>query len=243
MPEQMNRNDDATARVYQGAAVVRIDAAKAKVKAQIPGWGIESPWLRIAFPACKGYQHYWIPKVGDKGLVVLNQAANKGMWIASNYNDRNAPPYDNPDLSGWKHKDGTEDYYDASEKLRKVTTPGDIETHADLTSIHTAGERYEVKAPFVQLCDDVGASLTITGGQIVFENAAGQRWTFGGAGGSNVWECDVNGADVRWLRVGDFRLNGDPVTTMGHRHPDTGSASQRGYTPESFSPPGIDEDV
>jgi phage baseplate assembly protein V len=148
------QSEDSSARVYQGAKVVKVDPEKARVKAQIPGWGTESPWLRIGFQQAKGFKHYWIPAVGDTGTVILSQSSSKGMWMACDYNDQKPTPFENPDLYGWEHTDGSQEYYDHEGDLRLISIPNGLirteaknqEHHADESIANDAGNNISQSA-------------------------------------------------------------------------------------------------
>lgn len=251
MGKRTQSTDDASPRFYQGAEIVQVNPERYQVKCRIPGAGIESPWLRLLYPSCSPELGYFgMPYLGDKGLVVLNQEANKGVWLGATWNDARRSPYpEDPERWGWLHEDTSEDYYDAPGKLRFQKSAGDwkteveqgyhrsaAETATETTgeATHDAGVAYRVTAPLIALSDTAGASITLSGGQVIISNAAGQQWIMGGGGSNAVWSCDAGGALIDWQNVGGFTLNGSQVTTMGHRHPHpegtTGTPLDPGYT-------------
>jgi phage baseplate assembly protein gpV len=239
--------DDATPRFYQQARITQVDPQRMRVKCEIPGRRsgssanpIESPWVRVFAPlnSQSGFRDYGNPQKDDRGLLILNQNGNKGVWIGGYYNEKRSAPYNNADLRGWKHDDGAESYYDAAAPKFFETTPGDRVTHADVNQSHTADKLYEIEAEVVQLRTKSGASLTLTKmGAIVFQNALGQRFVLGGDTGSSLlpeYTFGAGGASIQWEQVGSFTLNGQAVTTVTHTHPLTGEANTPGTYPTVF---------
>lgn len=74
-----------------------------------------------------------------------------------------------------------------------------------------------------------GGSATLQGGAWTFQNANGQKWTMGGAGGGGQWQWDLNGQAVSIVNCTGFTINGREVLVVGSTDTSGDTNNTRGY--------------
>lgn len=94
---------------YQEGIITAVDAAKYKVRCQIPALeNLETAWLPVLTPNAGGNQFYGLPDVGELVALLLDSRGEGGCVLGAIYNEQDPTPVANSEIWLHKFKNGTE---------------------------------------------------------------------------------------------------------------------------------------